>query len=133
MGKLVEPTLYKLTFEEGPLQGASVTVASMTVRETWKYNDAIGVLTDPEARYRLMVNTVAPLIVAWDLEKAPGEPWPLTLDGIMSLPDEYLPAIVIGWLNAAGGVPDPTGTAEDEADQGVAPPMDIPMESLSGA
>ena len=115
MGKLVEPTHYKLVFETGPLQGAQVTVASMSVRETWAYNDALGELADIDARYRFMVNTLAPLIVSWDLEKAPGEAWPLTLDGVLSLPDNWLPDIVTGWLKAINGTPDPTGTAGEAA------------------
>jgi len=128
MGKLVEPTHYTLTFADGPLQGARVTVASMSVRETWAYNDKLNELSDTSARYRLMVNTLAPLIVSWDLEKAPGEAWPLTLDGLLSLPDDWLPAIVTGWIQAINGV-DPTGTAPAPPD-----PIEasLPMEILPG-
>jgi hypothetical protein len=112
MGKLVEPTLYKLTFADGPLQGAHVTVASMSVRDTWAYNDRLAEIgEDRGARYRHMLTTLASLITDWDLEKAPGEPWPLTLDGVLSLPDDWLPALIVGWLQAINGVPDPTGTA----------------------
>lgn len=111
MSKLVEPTLYKLTFADGPLQGAHVSVASMSVRETWAYNDTLHEIgDDQDARYRHMVSTLAPLIVDWDLEKAPGEPWPLT--GVLDLPDDWLPALVVGWIQAIRGVPDPTGTAK---------------------
>lgn len=127
MGKLVEPTLYKLTFADGPLQGAQVTVASMSVGESWAYNDKIDELgADRYARYRHMVNTLAPLITEWDLEKAPGEPWPLTIEGVLSLPDDWLPALITGWLQAINGVPDPTGTAA--ADQ--AGETQLPMQPI---
>lgn len=127
MGKLVEPTLYKLAFADGPLEGAHVSVASMSVIETWNYNDKLDELTgDRLARYRHMVNTLAPLIAEWDLEKAPGEPWPLTIEGVLSLPDTWLPALVLGWLQAINGVPDPTGTAT--ADQ--AGEASLPMQPI---
>lgn len=128
MGTLVEPTHYRLAFEDGPLRGAQVTVASMSVRETWAYNDALNELSDTSARYRLMVRTLAPLIVSWDLEKTPGEPWPLTLDGILSLPDHWLPAIVTGWIQAINGTgADPTGTAPADPIE-----ASLPMEVLPG-
>lgn len=126
---LVEPTLYRLTFEDGPLKDATVTVASMSIRETWAYNDKLAELTDLDVRYRFMVNTVAPLITAWDLEKAAGEPWPLTLDGIFSLPDDYMPSIVLGWLKVIGGIADPTGTG-DEPEQDEDPLAALPIETL---
>jgi hypothetical protein len=127
---LVEPTHYKLTFQDGPLKDAHVTVASMTIRQTWAYNDKIDELAaDREASYRFMVQTVTPLLVEWDLEKAPGEPWPLTLDGVMSLPDNYMPAVVAGWLKAINAVPDPTGTGAPGRD-----PIEdsLPMTPIDG-
>lgn len=129
---LVEPTLYRLTFEDGPLKGASVTVASMSVRETWAYNDKLDEAATAGARYRLIVHTVAPLITAWDLEKAAGEPWPLTLDGVLDLPDDWMGAITRGWLKAINGVsePDPTGTGPQPEDED--PLASLPIETLGG-
>ena len=130
---LVEPTLYKLAFEDGPLKGASVTMASMSIRDTWAYNDALGEITDPDAHYRFIVGKAVSLIHAWDLEKAPGEPWPLTLDGIMSLPDDYMPSIVAGWLKAINGIEDPTGTAEADTAMEATLPMQVLEDEPPGA
>lgn len=131
---LVEPTLYNLTFEDGPLKGAHVTIASMSIRETWAYNDRIDGLRGQE-RVQAIANTIAPLITAWDLEKAPGEAWPLTLDGFQSLPDSYLVPIMMGWLKAINGVPDPTTppAADETGDEdGEDPLAALPVETLGG-
>lgn len=131
---LVERTHYKLAFEPEHLADMHVTVASMSVRETWAYNDKLDEAgTDAMARYRIMVNTVAPLIVEWNLEKAPGEPWPLTLDGVLDLPDEWINAITMGWIKAVNGTYGPLGQAADpELDEEDDPLASLPVETLAG-
>lgn len=130
---LVERTHYRLAFEPDHLKDMHVTVASMSVRETWAYNDKLDALgTDNLARYRVMVNTIAPLITEWDLQKAPGEPWPLTLDGILDLPDGWMNAIVMGWIKAINGTADPTGAPQEPDAQDEDDLAALPMETLGG-
>lgn len=114
MGFPVERTLYRLRFDAEHLTGLEVEVAAMSVREAWAYNDAIAEAPDNDARFRLMVETVARQLASWNLEKAPGEPWPMTLDGLLDLDDSIVSPIILGWLQAIRPqpqAPDPTRQA----------------------
>lgn len=129
MGFPVERTRYRLTFEQEHLAGLEVEVAAMTVRETWAYNDAIAQAgNDLGAVTRIMIETVARQLASWNLEKAPGEPWPLTLEGFLDLDDSLVSPILTGWLQAIR----PSRQAADPTEP---PPegMDIPMQPLTAS
>jgi hypothetical protein len=102
MGTLVEPTHYKLVFEDGTLQDADIVIASMSLRETFAYQDKVNQLAGRELS-EFVAQTIAKQLVSWDLEKTAGEPWPMTLDGFLDLPDRWTAAITVGWVKAVNG------------------------------
>jgi|SRR5580765_3112488 len=118
MGTLVEPTHYKLVFEAGPLQDAQVTIASMSLRENFAYYDKCATLTGVELAQHV-AETIAKQLVSWDLEKAPGEPWPMTLDGFLDLPDQWTAAITVGWTKAVNGADAPLDSTPDPGVEGI--------------
>lgn len=132
MGFPVERTRYRLTFAQEHLQGLEVQVAAMSVREAFAYDDAIADADGMAAIMRVNIETLARQLDHWNLEKSPGEPWPMTLDGLYDLDGHLLGAIVGGWLQAlqpAREAVDPTRPDPIEASLPMQP---IGDESASG-
>jgi hypothetical protein len=127
---LVERTHYKLAFEPEHLRDMRVTIASMSLRESFAYNDKMQELAGT-ALSEYVVHTMAGLLVEWNLEKAPGEPWPMTADGVLDLPDDWTAAIVTGWTVARTGISGPLDSSPASL-QDEDPLAALPMETLGG-
>jgi hypothetical protein len=125
MGFPVERTQYRLRFEQPELDGLEVTVAAMSVRESFAFDDACAEATTDAAQLRVWVETLGRQLVSWNLEKSPGEPWPMTLEGLWDLDGHLLGAITAGWLQALRPPKPPTDPT------GAGPMQGLPMQPLA--
>lgn len=129
MGFPVERTRYRLTFEQEHLAGLEVEVAAMSVREAFAYDDAIADAADDKARVLIRIEALARQLASWNLEKSPGEPWPMTLEGLHDLDGHLLGAIIAGWLQAM----QPAQQAVDPTRQAASIESSLPMQPIGDA
>jgi hypothetical protein len=130
-------THYRLVFadlrgEDGS-DAPHVVMARMTIGEAMRFDELRE--TEPETSAQLrqkirdLAQFVAERIISWNFVHADGTPRTADVDGVLSLPDRMMGAIIDAWLTAAREVSDELG--KDSTSGTPFPEADIPMEALS--
>src|SRR5689334_11028019 len=94
MGFVYEPDTYVLEFTEPAMAGLEISVRPLTMGELKhlsKYAGGNFKLTLANiAEFDKLMEFLISSITGWNLEKAPGEPMPITLDTIMALDPKFM-------------------------------------------
>lgn len=133
MGFVYEPDTYVLEFAEESMAGLEIKVRQITMGELKHLAKYAGgnfklTLGNIEEFDRLMEFLVAN-IVSWNLEKAPGEPMPITLDTFMGLAPKFASKIISAWVDVVSGVEADLGK-ESSPGENQEELESVPMEPL---
>lgn len=133
MGFVYEPDVYRLEFADADMNGLEIRVRPLTMGELKHLSKYAGgnfklTLGNIDEFDKLMEFLVAN-IVDWNLEKAPGEPMPVTLETIMGLDTKFASKIISAWVDVVSGVEADLGK---ESSPGENPEEleSVPMEPL---
>jgi len=137
MGFCPELTHYKLTFTELKGEDGSdapeITMRRMSLGEAIDFDALREEQPATAAAARVKVTKVAATIadglVAWNLVNPDGSPRPTTVEGVLSLSEPVMVAIVDAWIAAMRGIPAPLGPSSTPGDPGMEASMN--MEILS--
>lgn len=135
MGIVVGARVYELALEGEHYAGVKVLAKGLTVGEALDFGEFLDglaiapVMTAEEVERRDRTYVLfASRLVEWNLESAPGEPLPMTLDGMWQLDWRMAKDLIGAWTRAVSEVPAPLGRpSTDGAPSAV---ESIPMESL---
>lgn len=140
MGHRVKGTIFFLKFEDPEMQDIQVKAKKpgmggkldMIAFQDLSQMDARSLKESDRNRMREMFEFFGRYLVSWNLEEEEsGDPIPCTVDGLMSLDDDYVLAIISAWVEAVGGVPD---SLKERSSAGPLSGVEsIPMEILSGS
>lgn len=133
MGYRPKAKVYNLTFDDHPgLEVKARSVDTATFMEIAALADRPG---DPGTdELDILYVKFADVLVSWNLEyfdehpKA-GEPVPTTLDGLLSQDFDFVQEIILGWMEAVGGVAAPLD--QRSTDGSLSLVESLPMEPLS--
>ena len=137
MGFLAPRRTYSLEFEGDEFDGLIVKVRPPTVGEAldnmdlaWMTDDT---LTEKDRLDRLhsLYALFSTRLVSWNVEDETGTPVPATLDGLLTLDNDFGIRIVRSWLFETSMVPRPLDTGSPSGVPSVE--LSIPMDETSDA
>lgn len=136
MGVVVGARVYELDLEGEQYQGVKVLAKGLTVGEALEFGEFMDglriapVMTAEEVEKRdRSYELFASRLVEWNLESKPGEPLPMTLDGMRQLDWSWGKDFIRSWVKAVSDVPAPL--SQPSGDGSPSPVASIPMEPLS--
>lgn len=107
MGYRRPDNVYVLTFVGTDLDGLEVKVRSTSLRKIRNIAQLKDSAGDNIAALESMCEQFAECLVAWNLEDEDGAPVPATLDSVMDQDAGFILRLVLEWIEAVMGVPDP--------------------------
>lgn len=136
MGFRIEPTQYKLRFEDPRLNGLTVVANSVSIAKFMEITGmpsrsaiagvtlkATAVVQDP------MLRDFSETLVSWDLEGSDGKEVPADYDGLASQEPWVVKALVKAWMEAVSDVTPPLSNGSGLP--GGLPELSLPMDLLS--
>lgn len=136
MGFTAPRTIYRLTFDEGRYEGLEVRVASVPLGRLLDLADqadrlkaggpSVG-LSDVRELFELFASSLR----SWNLQDDDGADVALGMAGLMAQEYSFAVDLIMAWMDAVSGVPDPLVRRSTGGSQLEAP--SIPMEALSAS
>lgn len=125
---------YKLVFDDPDFDGLEVRTkgASIgTLLEITRLTQEAA--SNDDQKVRALLDKFASVLVSWNLEDEADDgtrtPVPATLDGLLAQDQQFVEALVTGWLEAVSGVD--ADTKAHSSGGGPSPVVSLPMEALS--
>lgn len=138
MGFHIEPTVYRLRFEDPRLAGLEVTAHSVSIAGFMRITGmtAASVITGVTLKADAMprdqlIEAVAGFITGWNLEDAKGKPIGHDYDGVAGQEPFVVRAIVKAWMEAVSGI-DPNSVSGSGSPVS-SPESSLPMDPSSGS
>lgn len=136
MGVVVGARVYELELNGEQYTDVKVLAKGLTVGEALEFGEFLDglriapVMTPEEVEKRdRSYELFATRLVKWNLESAPGEPLPMTLDGMKALDWSWGKDFLKSWITAVTEVPSPLEQPSTAGDP--SPVASIPMEPWS--
>lgn len=140
MGFRPRPKVYRLTFEDPELAGLVVRATSVPIGAFLHLQTLIEIsggkddVADPGVSGGLaamgeLAGEFVEALIEWNMEDDEGNPVPCTRDGVLSIDLDLFLEIVMQWMTAVAGVPDPLDAGSTSG--GMSPEELIPMEVSS--
>lgn len=128
-----EPDEYKVTYEQPGFVGLVAHFDDLSVGEALDIDVLLyaDTETSQERRERLtaLYGAIAPHLLSWNLlHPKTGLPVPPTVEGLLSLKQEFVSKVINGYLLARRGVDDPLGDGSTSGDPSLEASMQ--METL---
>lgn len=135
MGFRIEPTVYRLHFEDPRLHGLEVTAKSVSIK---RFMEITGItaataitgvsLKDGAVPGDPLILAVAEVITGWNLTDAKGKAVKATYDAVAEQEPFVVKAIVKAWMEQVSGADPNFGS--DSGSQGSSPESSLEMDTL---
>lgn len=131
MGFVREPKVYNLVWSDGELAGLEVKARAASfatyrrIAELATAQIAWPPTVEDLVRIDDLHDAFGAQLVSWNLEEAEGVPVPATVEGLRSQDPELTLAIILAWMTAVAGLPDPEAKQEDLDALLESMPMDV--------
>lgn len=119
-------TIYKLDFSDTQYTGLEIAVRGTTIDELLQLET---LMEDPE-KVRHLFEAFAGLIVSWNVTRK-GEPVPMTAQGLRSLEDSFVMAVISAWYRSVVQAPPPLPGTSGSGGTSPEAALDLASQSAS--
>lgn len=129
MGVHIEPTHYKLIFEDPSLDGLEVVARELSIDELVQYTELLAATPNQRERVTKRAEFICERLVSWNLDDEDGNPLPITPQVLLSQPRRVNIELSAAWLREVVGFTAPPAPHSEPSDGGSL--SSLPMETMS--
>lgn len=137
MGFYVEPTHYKLKFEDPKYAGLEIIAESLDVGTMidlmslaqLNTNVSASEITKVTDSMRMMFDTFAEKLVSWNLDDKYGVAIPPTKENVYKQEPGFIMMVIMNWMSAASSVDNPLSSGSNSGETSLV--QSLTMEPLS--